>query len=133
MILILSSSSENNIYVDASETTGESNLLVKRIITEVQALCNFTDPELILKKFIGKVKFEQPNNDYNSFDGKMHIEKYPKVLELTADNMIYRGNIFHGSDWVIGLVLYTGNETKVYLNTQTPKKKISHIEKKVNR
>ena len=59
----------------------------------------------------------------------MQIERYPKTIDLTADNMLYRGNVFYGTQWVVGLVVYTGLEAKTYLNTQRPRKKMSRMER----
>ena len=133
LILLLSSSNEGSIFVDSSQTTGENNLITKKILTEIQMFCNSSEIETILKKIVGILKFEQPNSDFNSFNGKMQIERYPKTIDLTADNMLYRGSVFYGTQWVVGLVVYTGLETKTYLNTQRPKKKISRMEKTVNK
>jgi phospholipid-translocating P-type ATPase (flippase) len=133
LILLLSGSEESSIFVDSSQTTGENNLITKKILTEIQMFCNSSEIEVILKKIVGTLKFEQPNSDFNSFNGKMHIERYPKTIELTADNLLYRGSSFYGTSWVVGLVVYTGLETKTYLNLQRPKKKLSRMERTVNR
>lgn len=132
VIMVLTGSSENCIYVDNSQTTGESNLTQKKIPNELQMICNESEIEFSMKKLIGRVKFEQPNSNYNRFNGKMNIDKYPKTIDISSDNMLYRGSIFRGCEWIIALVLYTGLETKIYLNIQTPKKKISRMEKTVN-
>ena len=132
MILVFTSSNDSNIYVDTSDTTGESNLKVKKVVADIQTFCNSVEIEVVMKKLVGIIKFEQPNSDYNTFNAKMHIEKYPKAIDLCADNMLFRGNAFYGSEWIIGIVLYTGIETKIYLNTKPSKKKISQMERRVN-
>jgi phospholipid-translocating P-type ATPase (flippase) len=132
LILVLNSSGDNNLFVNTSQTTGESDLKIKKIASDIQNFCNSLEVEAVMRKLIGIVKFEQPNNDYYSFNGKMIIEKYPRIIELGIDNMISKGSILHGTEWSIGIVLYTGSETKIYQNMQTPKKKISRMEKTVN-
>lgn len=132
LIILLSSNSETTLFVDSSQTTGENNMLTKKVVTEIQMFCNSVDIEVILKKLVGRVKFEQPCSDFNSFNGKLNIDKYPKTIELSSENMLYRGSNFQGTDWVLGLAVYTGLDTKTYLNTDRPKKKVSRMEKTVN-
>lgn len=133
VVILLSSNSETSLFVDSSQISGENNLVMKKVCKEIQMFCNSVDPEVVLKKLVGLVKFEQPSSDFNSFNGKLNIDKYPKTIELTSDNMLYRGSKFLGTEWVLGLAIYTGLETKTYLNTQRPKKKISRMEKTVNK
>ena len=134
MVLLFTSSGESNVFVDTSSTTGESSLKVKKIEASLRHTLhdNYTEIEVLMNKLVGSMKFEQPNRDYLVFNGKMNIEKFPKTINLDCDNLICRGNVLHGCDWIIGLAVYTGMETKIYLNTEPPKKKISEMEKKVN-
>ena len=80
----------------------------------------------------GIIKFEQPNNDFNKFLGKLKLSGHPRAINLSDGNLAYRGSTLHGTEWVIGIVVYTGSETKTYLNIISPPKKISQLEKKIN-
>lgn len=72
----------------------------------------------------------------NEFTGKIHYEtEFGDIQEVDLDisNFVPRSSrLKHTSD-MIGLVLYTGHDTKVMRNTKLRKFKISSIEKKLSR
>ena len=46
--------------------------------------------------------------------------------------MILRGCKLKNTDWIIGVVIYTGVDTAIMMNGSSPFTKISNIERKVN-
>ena len=46
--------------------------------------------------------------------------------------MILRGCKLKNTDWVIGTVIYTGDDTAIMMNSSDPFTKTSNIEKQVN-
>ena len=47
--------------------------------------------------------------------------------------MILRGCKLKNTDWIVGVVIYTGVDTAIMMNGSSPFTKISNIERKVNR
>jgi phospholipid-translocating ATPase len=47
--------------------------------------------------------------------------------------MVLRGCKLKNTDWVVGIVVYTGEETAIMMNGSNPFTKTSNIERKVNR
>ena len=47
--------------------------------------------------------------------------------------MLLKEAILRNTAWVIGVVVYTGPETKVLMNNSTGKQKMSNIERFINR
>lgn len=45
------------------------------------------------------------------------------------NNFMYRGSILRNVEWAIGIVLYTGHDTKIMLNSISGKYKTSKVEK----
>lgn len=72
---------------------------------------------------------ENPNINLYQFDGNLKIrgELYP----FHNQHFLPRGAVLRHTDWVIGLVVYTGHETKMMMNTKSSKNKISSIDTKV--
>jgi len=59
-------------------------------------------------------------------------ENSHNIAPITIQNLLLRGSILRNCAWVIGMVVFTGRDTKVMLNSgQTPSKR-SRIEKKMN-
>lgn len=50
-------------------------------------------------------------------------------LSLGSDNLILKGCILRNTEYVYGLAVYTGHDTKVMMNSAKPKFKLSELEK----
>ncbi|KAI9495916.1 hypothetical protein BDB00DRAFT_810959 [Zychaea mexicana] len=57
---------------------------------------------------------------------------HEKTEAITSSNVLLRGCVLRNTGWVIGLVLFTGNETKIMLNSGKTPSKRSKIEKATN-
>ena len=55
-----------------------------------------------------------------------------EVCELSVKNFIPREAVIRGTEWVIGVVVYTGTDTKVLLGQQKPGYKVSKIDRITN-
>ncbi|KAJ2743090.1 hypothetical protein GGI20_004003 [Coemansia sp. BCRC 34301] len=56
----------------------------------------------------------------------------PVVAPFSISNVLLRGMTVRNTDWVIGLVMYTGDQTKIVLNSGPPPYKRSRIERMMN-
>jgi len=66
------------------------------------------------------------------FLGYFRLKKDPKVETLTIDNFIPRGATLKHVDWVFGLIVFTGSDTKIMLNSNYNRHKISYMEYLIN-
>lgn len=57
---------------------------------------------------------------------------HEKTEAITSSSVLLRGCVLRNTGWVIGLVLFTGNETKIMLNSGKTPSKRSKIEKATN-
>lgn len=64
---------------------------------------------------VGEVMIEKPNADLYSFLGKINIGG--NIHPLTLKNFIPKGAKLRNTQWIYGLVVYTGKETKIRLNS----------------
>jgi phospholipid-transporting ATPase len=53
-------------------------------------------------------------------------------VPLSADNFLLRGSQLRNTEWIYGVAVYTGHETKIMMNGQMAKPKKSDIEKKMD-
>ena len=131
-IVVLGAKSERNFFLDTSGILGETDLRPKKAVGETHNLIQSIDKEYVLCRMAGVISFEQPTNDFNSFRGKLKLSGHPRALDLFSANLAYRGSTLYGTEWVVGVVVYTGLETKTYLNIRPPPKKTSQLERKIN-
>ncbi|OMJ91440.1 hypothetical protein SteCoe_6020 [Stentor coeruleus] len=131
-IVVLGTKNERVFFLDTSGISGETDLMQKKAVSESHGLIQSLDRDYVLSKMAGIVSFEQPNNDFSKFRGKLKLTGHPRAIELYSQNLAYRGSTLYGTEWVIGIILYTGLETKTYLNISSPPRKTSRLEKKIN-
>lgn len=54
------------------------------------------------------------------------------VVALGVDQFLYRGSILRNTEWAFGAVLYTGEDTKMFLNLQQKPSKFSTLDQRLN-
>lgn len=68
----------------------------------------------------------------HKFSSKMKIEH--STIEYEGNKQfLYRGAKLKNTNWIYGLVIYTGRNTKIMMNMDVSHNKISNVEIKVNR
>lgn len=70
---------------------------------------------------------ELPNPRLYSFEGAVVFSNAPDdpvhQLPLTADSLLLRGCTLRKTDWAVGVVVYTGNDSRIMRNkTPSPRK-----------
>lgn len=51
-----------------------------------------------------------------------------KEIALEADNLCLRGSSLRNTEWIVGIAIFTGHDTKVMMNSAKSKPKFSKIE-----
>ncbi|CAG8816186.1 22321_t:CDS:2, partial [Racocetra persica] len=111
-LLLLSSKGENGVcYVETAALDGETNLKQRKALEETNSLLN--SPES-LSEFRGKLCAEGPDQDLYNFNG--YLEFNDKILPLSNNQILLRGTILRNTTEVYGLVIFTGEETKLRMN-----------------
>jgi magnesium-transporting ATPase (P-type) len=75
---------------------------------------------------------EKPNNAIYKFEGTIAIPRQSEMIPLNTDNMLLRGMSVRNTDYVQGIVIFTGHDTKVMQNSAHAKYKFSRLENKIN-
>ncbi|CAG8621678.1 26876_t:CDS:2 [Dentiscutata erythropus] len=129
-VLLLSSKGENGVcYVETAALDGETNLKQRKALEETNSLLN--SPES-LSEFRGKLHAEGPDDDLYNFNGCLKFND--KTLPLTNNQILLRGTILRNTPEVYGLVIFTGEETKLRMNaSKNIRTKAPNIQKIMNR
>eukprot|EP00750_Incisomonas_marina_P033805 INCI9963.1.p1 GENE.INCI9963.1~~INCI9963.1.p1 ORF type:complete len:1815 (-),score=332.22 INCI9963.1:221-5665(-) len=140
-LLALASSNEDNLcYVETKNIDGESNLKVRNTLSKLQAylIAEGSTMRSACERAVGiqgTVGYEPPNSSIYTFNGFAELTT-PEVSErvsLGGRNLLLRGSTLRNTRWSIGLVLYTGMDTKVVRNSRETPAKMSMIEKVINK
>lgn len=61
------------------------------------------------------------------------MERNQQKLSLNSDNLVLKGSNLRNTDFIYGIVVYTGHHTKVMMNSAKPRRKISDLEAMLNK
>ena len=143
MILIDSGLREGIAYVETSSLDGEKALKFK--LANKQTIGVFSESnkrEINFRNLIisGDVEICPPNQNLYEIYGKIkfYLQKDDKIkannviYQISTKEFILKGSILRNSNWIIGVIVYTGMNNKIILNSKNPRTKISKVEKKMN-
>ncbi|KAL2546544.1 putative phospholipid-transporting ATPase 9 [Forsythia ovata] len=127
-LVLLSSSYEDAVcYVETMNLDGETNLKLKQALDVTSSL----NEDEGLKDFRAIVKCEDPNANLYSFVGSMEFEE--QQHSLSPQQLLLRDSKLRNTDYIYGVVIFTGHDTKVIQNSTDPPSKRSKIEKKMDK
>jgi phospholipid-translocating ATPase len=129
-IILLHSDGPNGVaYVETMALDGETNLKSKTTTASLAGLCSTKDGIATCK---ARFVVEDPNPDLYKFEGRVIVDE--DVSALTNGEVIYRGSILRNTPEAIGIVIYTGEECKIRMNSNKhPRIKAPHLQFVVNR
>ena len=130
---LVSSSEEGDAFIKTSSLDGEKNLK-KRIMMKdldkkvppgaMQACLNN------VARLDGELSIQAPDKDLEQFAGFMKAsgDDYP----VSDKQLLLKGADLQNTKWVLGLCTYTGTDTKIMMNSQKGRVKMSHLERQIN-
>lgn len=128
-ILLLSSSDVKGIcYIETKNLDGETNLKHKLANKSTQ---DYFEDQSKFDYFTASVKCEDPNPMIYNFNGLIKLEG--STSALSNEQFLLRGSSLKNTDWIAGLVVYTGHQTKIMLNSSKSRAKVSSLEAYMNR
>ena len=130
-LLILSSSEPEGLcYIETANLDGETNLKIKQAKPETAYLVNPRDIVSDLSRL--EVMSEQPNSSLYTYEGNLKGLGSAGDIPFTPDQLLLRGATLRNTQWIHGVVIFTGHETKLMRNaTATPIKR-TDVERIIN-
>ncbi|KAI9253687.1 hypothetical protein EDC94DRAFT_636528 [Helicostylum pulchrum] len=134
IILISSSEPEGLCYIETSNLDGEVNLKIKQALPQTFNILNPVD----MTHLQGTIRSEQPNNRLYNYDGVFCTSSMNEVgknrdYALDPNQLLLRGAQLRNTSWIYGIVVFTGHETKLMLNSSKKPSKISNVTRITNR
>jgi len=121
LILLASSEPQGMCYIETANLDGETNLKIR---SGLVCTSDIIDP-IDLSRMTGNVEAEQPNRHLYEFAGNITLTgKQTDPVPVSATQLLLRGSRLRNTSWVYGLVVYTGHESKLLMNsTKAPLKR----------
>ncbi|XP_055965000.1 phospholipid-transporting ATPase IB-like [Sorex fumeus] len=127
IVVISSSEPQSTCYVATSNLDGETNLKIRQAVLEIAKM----HTEKQLSSLSGRIECEVPNCHLNSFVGTLFLkDKIP--IPVGPNQILLRGTQLKNTQWITGIVVYTGFETKFMQNLVKFPLKRSTVEKVTN-
>jgi magnesium-transporting ATPase (P-type) len=115
IVILCSSEDENIAYIETSPIDGETNLKLRRAISVMpSAPMSIEGAQERVEQLKGTIKCETPNMKINSFTGTFN--QGDTVTPINNDNVLLRGSVLRNTKWVLGVVVYTGQDTKLQVS-----------------
>lgn len=73
-----------------------------------------------------------PNSNLEKWKGNIFSSSLTRVTNLEIRNLLLRGCTLRNTDYVYGIAIYLGAETKILLNAKQSNRKISALMKMMN-
>ncbi|KAF9183871.1 hypothetical protein BGZ51_003705 [Haplosporangium sp. Z 767] len=131
LVLMSSSEPEGMCYIETSNLDGETNLKIKQALPETVHLLT----PLEASQLGGCIRSEQPNNSLYTFEGTLLIRsanEAQKEVPLDPTQVLLRGAQLRNTNWIYGVVIFTGHESKLMRNASATPIKRTSVEKMTN-
>ncbi|KAI9697394.1 MAG: hypothetical protein M1836_004672 [Candelina mexicana] len=138
VVVLSTSDPDGACYVETKNLDGETNLKVRQALHSGRKIkhardCEKSDfmiesesPHANLYAYSGVVKWRQR-------DGKKPEAPGIEMAEpISINNMLLRGCSLRNTEWVLGVVIFTGEETKIMINNGITPSKRSRIVRELN-
>ncbi|KAF9238250.1 phospholipid-translocating P-type ATPase [Melanogaster broomeanus] len=132
-VVVLSTSDPDGLcYLETKNLDGETNLKVRKALPATSSITSEED----IEKSSFVLDSEPPRQNLYVYNALLRFTDAasgePRKEGVTINELLLRGCSVRNTAWVIGLVVFTGPDTKIYLNGgQTPSKQ-SKIAKETN-
>lgn len=133
IVLLSSSESNGECFVTTASLDGETSL--KRFVA-IEPTRIFDTPDVIAGELRGTIICMQPVDDLYDFSGRMVLESDSNSTKesypIGTENLLLRGACLRDTDFIYGCAVYTGQDTKMALNSKGKKIKFSQVERSLN-
>ncbi|XP_046704686.1 phospholipid-transporting ATPase IA isoform X5 [Silurus meridionalis] len=127
LIILSSSEPQGMCYIETSNLDGETNLKIRQ---GLQVTSEIKDIDSLMR-LSGRMECESPNRHLYEFVGNIRQDGHSTV-PLGPDQILLRGAQLRNTQWVHGIVVYTGHDTKLMQNSTRPPLKLSNVERITN-
>ncbi|KAJ6490741.1 hypothetical protein C8R47DRAFT_1123410 [Mycena vitilis] len=128
-ILICATSEDEHVaFVETKNLDGETNLKSRHAVpalTHLRDAAACAAPENAFR-----VDLERPDNNMYRLNGAVFVGDTTSPVDLSMT--LLRGTVLRNTRWVIGVVLFTGEDTKIVLNSGGTPSKRSKVERGMN-
>ncbi|KAA8643472.1 hypothetical protein EYZ11_001424 [Aspergillus tanneri] len=138
VVVLSTSDPDGACYVETKSLDGETNLKVRQALNcgrqvrhardceKSEFVIDSEPPHPNLYAYNGALRWDQRDPDFPEAPRKEMVEP------ISISNMLLRGCSLRNTEWVLGVVIFTGDETKIMLNSGVTPSKRPRLAKDLN-
>jgi phospholipid-transporting ATPase len=126
MIVLATSEPGHVCYVNEVNLNGETSVKQRHAMNFFNRVSFPREADSVA----GHVTVPLPCKDLTSLNGTLGIGE--DTMPFSMPNCVLRGTLLAHTNWMIGLVLYTGHDTRIVQNQRHAPHKTSHLEGRLN-
>jgi phospholipid-translocating ATPase len=138
VVILSTSDPDGACYVETKNLDGETNLKVRHALRSGRKIKHARDCE----KTQFTIESEAPQPNLYQYSGVTRWTQYSSkspdaqgeemVEPISINNLLLRGCNLRNTDWVLGVVVFTGFDTKIMMNAGITPSKRSRISRELN-
>jgi magnesium-transporting ATPase (P-type) len=134
-VILMDCKGGKNTLFDESRNLGSKEYVEKIPVDSFKVLKELDHNEIFYSLTrIESILVTLPNISLKKFKGKIRYRGDPKTYLTGVNSLVLGGSVLVSSEWVLGLVVYTGMETKYWMNSKsTLKTKIPKMTVTINK
>eukprot|EP01048_Picozoa_sp_COSAG05_P007291 COSAG05_NODE_510_length_9123_cov_3.605053_5_plen_403_part_00 len=140
-LVLASDNRAGRCYIETASLDGETNLKVYAAKKELVELLDvhpggqFIGDEALIAKLRAlkdaTIKCTPPDHSLYSWSGGFWVAG-EKLCNVLTEQLLLRGAVLRKSEWVVGVVVYTGMQTKLKMNDEETPPKTTQVEHLMN-
>ncbi|KAK4261232.1 hypothetical protein QN277_004260 [Acacia crassicarpa] len=127
LLFLASTNADGVCYIETANLDGETNLKIRKALEKTWEYLTSEKAS----EFQGEIECEQPNNSLYTFTGNLIFQA--QTLPLSPNQILLRGCSVKNTGYIVGVVIFTGHETKVMMNSMNVPSKRSTLERKLDK
>ncbi|KAJ7303810.1 hypothetical protein DFH08DRAFT_721805 [Mycena albidolilacea] len=133
IIVLATSDPDGNCYLETKNLDGETNLKLRKSLVATRNMSS-AEEEVQRARFV--LDSEAPSQNLYLYHGVLRYRDFSSASAFSSpvsiNEMLLRGCALRNTAWVVGLVVFTGADTKIMLNGGDTPSKRSKIERETN-
>ena len=126
MLLLNSSNPDGVVFVDTANLDGETNLKDK-----MEPIPQMKQERAL--QMAGKLYCDKANHILDEWDGEIISQDLESNVICDIKNLLLRDTVLRNTEWIIGIAVNLGKETKIMMNSKKAKPKISNMMRTMNK
>lgn len=129
LICIYTTEAKGTIFIRTDQLDGETDWKLRRAIGFIQ---NKGTPDNI-PSLLGEIVANPPNNKIYDFQGYYENRAHNIKEPLNLEHTLWSNTVLASSGYIIGMVVYTGKQTRSAMNSKSPSSKVGRVDMEINR